>query len=258
MRGLGLLIYGIEGIGKTSFALQAPKPLGCISLKEEGYDDLDMVDEVPEGCSALDCKNWLDINIAINAFTGKTLVIDSVSGLQQMLVAHITAEEYGGSAKAFGAYYNGLRQDCPRYMADFCDLLAYKRAQGTNIIVIAHRQTESEDNPGGTNTKVQDVFGDIGITGPLKKWAQAILFLDGIKQIDEVTKMQGKGDSSKVLEGKSFGKPARMMYTSYTGFHVAKNKLKLPRFISMGESAPEAWQNFHKSLPEKIRLNLGN
>lgn len=36
-RGLGLILFGIEGIGKTSFALQFPKPLMIMPLKEPGY-----------------------------------------------------------------------------------------------------------------------------------------------------------------------------------------------------------------------------
>lgn len=256
MRGLGLIIYGIEGIGKTSFAIQAPKPVGIISIKEAGYDDLDMVGEVPERVNPLICKNWEDVKVAVEAFQGKTLVIDSILGLQDYVSRHVTDECYRGNFTAFNAYRSGIRQDVPRYMNELVDLFEYKRAQGVNIIVIGHRKTETETDTGGADVKVQDIAGDEGVTSSLKKWAQAIIFMDGKKDITTVTKTAGYGNDTKVLEGKSFNKPTRVMYTEYTGFHVAKNKLHLPGLILMGNSAPEAWTNFKSALPEKIQKIL--
>jgi hypothetical protein len=104
--------------------------------------------------------------------------------------------------------------------------------------------------------KVQTLFGDIGITGPLMKWAQAILFMTGKKNVDIVTETAGYGDNVKILEGKSTGKPTRLMYTSFSGAHAAKNKLHLPPVISMGNSAIEGYNNFIKALPEPIQKAL--
>lgn len=256
MRGLGIIIYGIEGIGKTTFCLQAPKPLGIMSIRETGYDDLDMIGAVPKGVTPLIVKNWADVLVAIEACQMKTLVIDAISGLQEYLIRHVTEEVYRGSFSAFKSFYNGLRQDCPRYIADMLDLIEYKRNQGVNVFFIAHRQEGSDPDPGGADTKVQELFGDQGITGPLKKWAQATLFMSGKKEISVATKTAGYGDNTKIMEGKSFSKPVRLMYTQFTGYHVAKNKLNLPPVIPMGNSAEEGWNNFVNALPEKIKASL--
>ena len=255
-RGLGLIIYGIEGIGKTTFCLQAPKPLSIMPIREPGYFDLEDVGEVPQGVTPLIVKDYEDVKVAISACQAKTLVIDSISGLQEFLVKYITNTVYGGSFKAFKSFYNGLRQDCPREVAEIIDLLEFIRNKGTNVLICAHRQTATEDDPSGPDIRVQTLFGDIGVTGPFMKWAQATLFLAGKKQVDIVTKSVGFGGQSKVLEGKATAGVSRLMYTQFSGSHVAKNKLHLPPVIAMGKSAEESWSNFCKALPESIQKNL--
>jgi hypothetical protein len=228
-----------------------------MSIRETGYDDLDMIGAVPEGVTPINVKTWEDLLIAVKACQMKTLVIDAISGMQEYLIRHVTATEYRGNFTAFKSFYNGLRQDCPRHVAELLDEIEVIRNKGINVFFIAHRQNETEPDSGGPDTKVQGMFGDEGITGPLKKWAQATLFMSGKKDITQVTKSAGYGEQTKVLEGKSFSKPTRLMYTQYTGYHLAKNKLNLPPVISMGNSAEEGWNNFVEALPEKIRKNLG-
>lgn len=256
MRGLGLVLYGVEGIGKTTLALEFPKPLGIINIRETGYDDLKDVGKVPSGTMPLICSNWEDVLVAVKACQQKTLVIDSLSGLQEYLIKYVTKTVYGGNYAAFKSFYNGLRQDCPVQMMELIDLFEFKRAQGTHIILIAHRKTEAEPNSDGPDIMMQTLFGDIGITGPIMKWAQAILFMTGKKNVDIVTESAGKGDNVKILEGKSTGVPTRIMYTSFSGAHAAKNKLELPPLVMMGKTSLEGYTNFVAALPELVRKNL--
>ena len=255
-RGLGIILFGIEGIGKTSFSLQFPKPLHILPIKEPGFDNLEMVGEVPAGCTRLKCANWEDVLVAVKACQAKTLVIDSISGLQEYLIPYVVQTCYDGNFKAFKSFYNGLRQDCPREMSMFLDIIEFKRAQGLNIVFCAHRKNDVDPDTGGADVQVQTLFGDEGITGPLRKWAQAILFMSGKRNIDIVTQSAGYGQDTKVLEGKSTGAPTRLMYTSFSGYHIAKNTLHLPPVIPMGKSAIEGYTNFYNALPEPIRKNL--
>ena len=58
MRGMGLIVYGRQGIGKTSFGLRFPKPLRVISVNEYGYDDLDDAGLVPADCDNVLMNNF--------------------------------------------------------------------------------------------------------------------------------------------------------------------------------------------------------
>lgn len=256
MRGLTLIIYGIEGIGKTSFTLEFPKPLNIAPIREPGFDNLDTVGDVPKGVIPLRLKNYEDLLVAVEACQAKTLVIDSLSGLQEFLVKYVTRVYYDNKPQKFDAYYSGLRQTCPRVIADLIDLLNFKADQGTNILLTAHRQVDVDPDASGPDTKIQTLFGDIGVMGPFLKWAQAILFMSGRKNIDTVTKSAGYGDNVKILEGKASSEVSRLMYTSFSGNHVAKNLLHLPPVIAMGRSPKESYGNFLAALPEKIQLEL--
>lgn len=255
-RGLGLIVYGIEGIGKTTFACSFPKPLSIIPIKEPGFFNLLDVGDIPPGCTPLTCKNWEDVVVAVKNCPAKTLVIDSISGMQEYLVEYVTRTVYGNNYNAFKSFYNGLRQDCPREMSMFLDQIEFLRAKGTNVVFIAHRKTDIDPDTGGADVQIQTLFGDEGITGPLRKWAQGILFMSGKRQIDIVTESAGRGENTVILEGKSTSTPTRLMYTQFSGFHIAKNTLKLPPVIPMGKSAQEGYMNFFNALPDVIKKHL--
>lgn len=256
MRGLTLIIFGIEGIGKTSFALQFPKPLGIIPIREPGFDNLDMVGEIPKDVHPYRIKTYEDLCIAVEACQHKTLVIDSLSGYQEILVKYVTDNFYDGNSKKFDVYYSGMRQTCPKVVSQFVDILDFKASQGTNIILLAHRQVDVDPDASGPDTKIQTLFGDHAVMGPFLKWAQAILFMSGKKSIDINTKTAGYGENTKVLEGKAASSVTRLMHTSFSGNHIAKNLLHLPPVINMGNSAPESYTKFLEALPEKIRNRL--
>lgn len=256
MRGLTLIIFGIEGIGKTSFALQFPKPLGIVPIREPGYDNLDMVGEVPKDVHPFRIKTYEDLCVAVEACQHKTLVIDSLSGYEEILVKYTTKEYYDDNSKKFEAFHTGLMQTCPKVVSQFIDILDFKASQGTNIILLAHRKVDTDPDASGPDTKIQTLFGDKYVMGPFLKWAQAILFMSGKKSIDVNTKTAGYGDNVKVLEGKASSSVTRLMYTSFSGNHIAKNLLHLPPVINMGGSAPESYTKFLEALPEKIRNRL--
>src|SRR5690606_36034952 len=113
-RGLGLIIYGTEGVGKTSLALQFPKPLKCLSVYEAGYVDLEDVGEVPNGCSNIEIESYPQLKGQLKPdCPEKTIVIDSGSGLQQLIFEHSIEVDYKGDINNFFAYASGPNRECP-------------------------------------------------------------------------------------------------------------------------------------------------
>lgn len=252
-RGLSILLYGLEGIGKTTFALQFPKPLAILPIREPGFSNLEMMGDVPPGVVPSNVKNYEDICTVLRHIEARTIVIDSLSGLQEELIYHVTNEDYKGSRILFDSYSQGLRKTCPHYVASFVDLLEYQVKKGTNVIIVAHRQVDVDPDASGPDTKIQVPFGDHAIYGPLVKWASAILFLSGKKDIEIATKTTGRGDNFQVIEGKAASHVSRMMYTSFSGNHIAKNLLHLPPVIAMGGSAEDSYKLFLEALPPKLQ-----
>lgn len=252
MKGLGLIEMGIEGVGKTGFALQFPKPLKCLSVKEEGYEDLDIIGEVPEGCENVVVKDWRQFRKELEDTSPATIVIDSTSGMQQILFEHCIQVDFEGDQDKFMDFYKGPRQVAPRYMMAMCDMLSSLRAIGTHILVLSHTETDVFKNPEGVDYSKVEIDMDKGIRQPLVKWAQSILYMTMDSGTSQVTRMEkGVAKEAKMNSGDK-----RVIRCDKSMTYTSKNKLKLPPVISMGSSAQEAYQNFFAKLPPKVQQSL--
>src|SRR5690606_39020004 len=110
-RGLGLVFYGGEGIGKTGTALQfcLLGPLTCFSIGESGYSDLELIDEVPDGCINVNIHTWTDLRNNIKKINEGVIVIDRLSGLQKILFEHVCKTVYNNNWDDFTSYWKGQR-----------------------------------------------------------------------------------------------------------------------------------------------------
>lgn len=252
MRGLGLIIHGPPGIGKTSFALQFPKPLKCLSLHEAGYDDLELIDEVPEGCTNINCEDYNEFLRELQSGDAPTKVVDSTSGLQQLLFDHVCEKEYGGDFDAFLAYYKGPRMSCPRYVAKLETVLENLRRQGTNVIFLSHSKVETVRNPDGLDYNSISLDIDEGIRSTLIKWSQSILYMTMSTFEERITKEKG----GKAIEAKMSNEDRRVIRCSQSLTYTSKNKLKLPPLIPMGANAQETFARFRSKLPQSLQQVL--
>jgi len=246
-RGLGLFIYGTEGVGKTTFACQFPQPLSCFSLQETGFDDLLEVGLVPKECLGINIKDYADLYSQINKSKDKTIVIDSTSGFQQFISDHVTATDFENKPALFSAFSQGLRRNVPQHMIPFEALLNAKRAQGTNIVVLGHAEVDVIKNPMGADLVTYLPRVDVALAEIFTKWAQAVLFMNIEAPPDIVTEATKSGT---ILEGKVTKGAIRLMYTQKSLNHSAKNRLGLPPVIAMGENAQEGFKNFWSLVPQ--------
>lgn len=251
-RGLGLCFYGSEGIGKTGLALQFAVlgPLKCLSIKESGLEDLELVDEVPSGCTNVNITSWAQLRNECKKTDHTTIVIDSLSGLQELLFTHVCKEVYKNNWADFTSYWKGQRVDCPVFLDALLSLLDEARRNGINIILIGHMVTTQETNTLGADFLSHVIDLDQGDKGGLRscvtKWAQAVIFMNIDVAITRATEL---AKDKTVIEGKAKDDDNRLMYTTKAPGHSAKNRLKLPPIIPMGESATEAFKNLWKCLP---------
>lgn len=251
-RGLGLIIYGGAGLGKTSLSLQYPKPLKCITVPPEcGYADLDDLGRVPPNCENVKCdtlpKILQELKKARNS--ERTVVLDSGSGVQPTIFSHSISEDYEGDDQKFFDYYKGPRMTCPRYADLLCAEFEALRDAGVNVIFICHEKKGLVRNPRGVDYQSVDLDMDEGIREVFKKWAQCILYLCLDPNMERVTKTIAK----KATEGKMKDDDVRVMFTTSSLVHSAKNKLGLPVLINLGDSEQEAYANFLQSLPTNFK-----
>lgn len=87
-----VLVYGVNGAGKTRFAATAPKPL-IIDINEKGTDS---VKDYP-GVDVFHAKTWADVVYAFwflheGGHGYDSVVIDNLTSLQNMCMRHVLKE----------------------------------------------------------------------------------------------------------------------------------------------------------------------
>lgn len=256
MRGLSIIVYGTEGVGKTSFCLQFKKEIRCGSIRENGFDNLAMVGDVPIGCDNTQINTFTELIQFIRQTNGyETLLLDSISGIQQLIAADIIAtiyKKHENPAQAFASFSEGYRIHAPMWVERICNELTLLNSKGINTVLIGHVRNENVKNANGQDYVAAVLDMESWPRAVFIKWAAAVLYMTLDAEVMVTKTWKGMPTEAKVhtnLEEAS----DRIMYTTKNLSHSAKNLLNLPPYISLGESPQEAYSRFFKALPLPVQ-----
>lgn len=224
------LVYGTDGIGKSTFGAQANKPIFLAT--EEGAFRID----VPK----FQVQNWEDvfgalITLGKEQHDFKTLVIDSIDWAQAFAIKHLIENEFEKDVDRFEAYGRGYKS----LVQEFRRLLAYldrlQKAKEMEIILIAHATVKTFKNPGGDDyDRYQSNLVDspsTSIWGLVKEWCDIVMFAN--YQVT-VRKSNGKATKGKgVLTGGEKG--SRVCHTAPSAAFDAKVRAgwQLPKMLPL-------------------------
>jgi len=241
-----MVFHGQAGIGKTSFAAQAPNPIFLLSRGETGLHTLidnGLLPELPN----LEIGTWSDLLGIIDELTTtktsrETCVLDAADGFEKLCNRHVRNADYGGdgSEKGFEGYQRGYKTVAN---GPWQELLAaldrLREVKRMGIILLAHTGVGNFKNPNGSDfNRYTPAMAKYSweITFP---WADIVLFGER-----EIVTVKEKGDAKP----KGRGGSTRIIHTEYDAVSDAKNRHNLPPEIKMGNSAVEAWANFKAAL----------
>ncbi len=218
-----IMTYGSEGIGKSTFAAQAPHPIFIAT--EDGLDQIDC-DSFPL------CKTFEEVIVCLRALATekhdyKTVVIDTVDWLERLIFDYL-CKLYNAKSieKVDGGYSKGYVYALTQWR-EVIDALRYLReTRGMMTIFLAHAKIESHTDP---ETTTFDRFSP-----KLNKHANALL-CEWCDAILLATRELGaaKGDKSggeRIL--RCVGGPSC----------IAKNRYSLPEVL------PFRWDAFMSAL----------
>ena len=209
-----VVLYGVEGIGKTSLAAQFPNPLFIDT--EGGTEAYDVARaERPQSWTAL--KGLLR-DVAAERPCG-TLVLDTADWAERMLCDELCAKNKWASMETLG--YGKAWQFALEEFGRMLDLLTDVRDAGMNVAVTAHAAVAKFDKPDEAASydrwTMKLYKKDAAL---LKEWADALLFLN-YKTVVEVV---GEGFSAK---GKARG-AKRTVFATHAAAWDGKNRWGLP------------------------------
>jgi len=223
-----ILVYGVEGIGKSTFAAGAPSPI--FILTEDGLGAL-LVDHFPIAAKIGDV---LDAIAAL--FDGDhnfgTVVIDSLDWLETLIWRDIESK-YEAKDLAYG---KGAMIAADKWREILDGLTALRNERGMAVILIAHTEIKRFDSP---ETEPYDRYQpklQARSSALVREWCDAVLFAN----YKTIVKKDDVGFNKTVARGISTGE--RLLFTSERPAYMAKNRYGLPESIAL------AWPAFESAI----------
>lgn len=212
-----VVIYGPEGIGKSTFASQFPNSL---FIDVEGSTNSMEVKRLPAPTSWAMFNQEVDY-IKQNPDLCSSLIIDTADWAEQLALNHICSMKQikGIEDIGYGKGYVYLAEEFGRLLNKLNELIDL----GINVVFTAHaimRKFEQPDELGAYDRfelKLQKKTGPL-----LKEWADMLLFANyktTVVNVDNQGAVKGK---NKVQGGK------RTLYTEHHSCWDAKNRHGLP------------------------------
>lgn len=211
-----IIVYGPEGVGKTTFAAQFPDPIFIDTEGGTEHYDVARISPAP--------KSWNELMATVDAVKRekpcKTLVIDTADWAENLCSLHVCSINSYKSIEdpGYGAGYTKLREEFGKLL----DKLSDVAEAGIHVVVTAHAMMRKFDQPDEMASydrwelKLQKKVAAI-----IKEWADAILFANYKTIVTTVDK--GMGQS----QGKAQGQK-RVMYCQHHACWDAKNRWGLP------------------------------
>lgn len=216
-----VVIYGPEGIGKSTFASRFPEP---VFIDTEGSTkDMDVARfEKPTSWQMLlDQVKYVKVHPDIC----RTLIVDTADWAEQMCVEAICQKNGKSGIEDFG-YGNGYVYAKEEF-GRFLNLLEEVVDCGVNVVLTAHAHIKKFEQPDemGSYDRWEMKLGKktSSQTSPLvKEWADMVLFANYKTMVYNVDGQGTQKGKNKAQGGK------RVMYTSHHPCWDAKNRYGLP------------------------------
>jgi hypothetical protein len=212
-----VVIYGTEGIGKSTLGAQFPKPL--ILDTEEGTHHLDV--------ARVACHDWVTLEGAMLELGRdrqgfETVVIDSADWAERHLIDHLLRKSGKRSIEdfGFGKGYTMLAESFTKLLAAADALVR----TGLHVVFVAHSQVKRTSPPDQEEGYDRYELKLTKQTGPLlREWADALLFCNYRLKV-----VEGADGRMKARGGKE-----RLIYAERSAAWDAKNRYDLAAELPM-------------------------
>lgn len=211
------LLYGIHGIGKSTFGAGWP---GAVFLPtEDGQAHLD----VPSFPLCKAAEDAWKVAVALGGEAKhqyQTLVIDSADWLERLIWDSVAKKH---SKKHISEIpYNRGYEEAAGLMAEILRALDGVRGRGMHILFIAHCQIQKFESPEGDSYDRYLPKLHKTTSALLQEWCDEVLFTN--YRVAVTRKDEGFGRS----RGVGIGAGERTLYTTERPAWTAKNRLSLP------------------------------
>lgn len=216
-RAQKVVIYGAEGIGKSSLAACFPDPLFIDTEGGTAQMDVRRIDKP---------QSWEELlaivqEVATTPNVCKSLILDTADWAEQLIVSFLCTKYKQNSIESFGygKGYTYLAEEFTKLLHAFDQVIA----ADIHVVITAHakmRKFEQPDEMGAYDRWEMKLSKQVAPL--LKEWCDLLLFCN--YQTFVVT---SENNTQKAQGGK------RVMYTSHHPAWDAKNRVHLPEVLEL-------------------------
>ncbi len=232
-----VVLYGCGGIGKTTWAAGAPKPVFLFTEDGQGMLDLPRF-EIRDNDPIL--RSWEELMECVYILhTGEhdyqTVVIDTFDFAEPLLWKH-TAKKYGKEdIEAFG-YGKGYAYavDEARILMGWLDAL--RRDRNMAVVILCHSTTQKYHNPDSESYDRFSLNLQERLSEFVRSWSDCLLFAN---YRTAITKDK---EAFNQEHRRGIGQGERVVYTQERPAYWAKNRYELPLEL------PLSWSAFQEGI----------
>lgn len=227
-----IFLYAVEGIGKTTFAANAPAPIfiqtedGLGSIAAARFPMVESVAQVREAIGTLYSEKH----------DFQTVVLDSADWLELIIAREVEAKH---DAKEL-AYGKAALKQAEIWQELLGGFNALRNERNMAVILIGHSQIKRFDSPETEpydryTPKLQERSNAL-----VREWADAVLFAN----YRTIVKKSEVGFNKEVARGITTGE--RLIYTTEKPAYQAKNRYALP------DSLPLSWDALSNAIAGRV------
>lgn len=274
-----LLVHGLEGSGKTSFAAAAPSPLVLMGRGETGFQTLLASGQLPPTSHLPELQRWehvLSVLEWLLATPGPwaSLVIDSFSTLERMCCEHVCRKEFADDwgKNGFAGYMQGYEIATSEWRRLLAMLDRVREERGMMIVATCSSRLMTFKNPDGADFDRYTPALHPRIAELTQRWSDAILFLRFESLAAEIVAalsehngpdVQSRTTATQLTAGTPSAQPTavapstqltwrsqqRWLSTEHSAAWDAKSRYRLPANLSVANGMPAVWTVLQAAIP---------
>ena len=230
-----IILLGVEKIGKSTWASQAPAPIFLPIIREQGIDQIDCAKFPPIGshAQALEAIGAL----ATEKHDYRTAILDSSSAIEP-LVWDATCQRLGVKTIEQSGYGKGYVETSTEWRELQAGLDFLREQRGMSIIIIGHVKAKIFNDPLSDpyDSYVWDIHDRAA--NLWMRWADVILFATRKQYSKQAAlgKRDAKGQATATTTHAT-GTDERVVYTDKRPGHPGGNRYGLPYELPLNYAA---------------------
>lgn len=218
-----VIVFGRQGIGKSSFAAKADNPLFLCT--DRGVDGLDVA-KTPLIGTFTDLLAALKESAALDF---ATIVLDTVNDCEA-LIREDVKRQHNLSEQDYVSYGKGIALSVPVWIR-LRDALETLVVNGKTVVCLAHSKVKPMKNPSGSDYMIHAINMPDAAADLFCQWADEVLFATFAESVDDDKKLTTTGE--------------RFLLTSVGDGYYAKNRCGLPPKIALPKDG-SGWATYWK------------